>query len=82
MRFLADVNAGGATMQWLAARGDDVVEVASRDAAMEDEDFLRWARAENRVILTTDRDFKELVYRRRLNLAASPSILHFLWSRK
>lgn len=63
MRFLADVNAGGAVVRWLTEQGHDVVEVADTDPRMADGDILHWASGERRVIVTTDRDFEEMVWR-------------------
>ena len=64
MRFLIDVNAGGVVTQWLRSAGHDVVEVAARDGRMPDAAILRWAVDEERIIVTTDRDFEAMIYRR------------------
>ena len=64
MRFLIDVNAGGVVSQWLRSTGHEVVEVVVRDCRMPDTAILRWAVEEERIIVTTDRDFEEMIYRR------------------
>lgn len=64
MKFLADVNASGALTQWLRDMGHDVRQVAERDAGMADEEIMQWAMQEQRVILTTDKDFEELIWRK------------------
>jgi len=57
MRFLTDVNASGALAQWLQDMGHDVIQVADRDAGLPDDEILRWAVQERRIIVTTDNDF-------------------------
>ncbi|MCA9993588.1 MAG: DUF5615 family PIN-like protein [Anaerolineales bacterium] len=63
MRFLVDVNASGALSRWLSEHGHDVAEVIKRDQRMRDEDILRWAIDEQRIIVTTDQDFEENIWR-------------------
>lgn len=64
MKFLTDVNASGALAQWLIDQGHDVSQVADRDASLPDDEILRWAVEEQRVIITTDKDFEEMIWRR------------------
>ena len=64
MRFLTDVNAGGALAAWLEALGHDVTRVSRRDPRLSDDAILEWALAEKRIIVTTDKDFEEMVRRR------------------
>jgi predicted nuclease of predicted toxin-antitoxin system len=63
MKFLVDVNAGGALSAWLTAAGHEVAEVTKRDPRMKDIDILHWAVDEQRVIVTTDQDFEERIWR-------------------
>lgn len=63
MKFLVDVNASGAVSAWLAEQGYDVAEVTKRDRRMKDIDILRWAADEQRIIVTTDQDFEERIWR-------------------
>lgn len=63
MKFLTDVNASGIAAQWLAEQGHDVVPVSERNSRMDDEEILRWAVAEDRIIITTDQDFEEMIWR-------------------
>ncbi len=63
MRFLVDVNASGSVARWLAEMGHDVAQVRSRDPRMSDSDVLAWAWKEERVIVTTDLDFEEMIWR-------------------
>lgn len=63
MKFLIDVNAGEPAARWLEALGHETVQVAHRDHQMKDETILEWAVSEQRIILTTDQDFEEMIWR-------------------
>jgi predicted nuclease of predicted toxin-antitoxin system len=63
MNFLLDVNASGAVAQWLIDRGHNVAEVGQKDSRMSDDEILNWAVRERRIIVTTDNDFEEMIWR-------------------
>lgn len=63
MKFLVDVNASGAVASWLAQNGHDVSMVTDRDPRMDDAAVLDWAVREERIIVTTDQDFEEMIWR-------------------
>ena len=63
MNFLLDVNASGAVARWLIDRGHNVVEVGKKDLRMSDDEILSWAVRERRIIVTTDNDFEEMIWR-------------------
>ena len=63
MKFLVDVNASGSLVDGLMRLGHDVTSVAEQDPRMRDEDILRWAVSEQRIIVTTDHDFEEMIWR-------------------
>ena len=63
MKFLADVNASGTLARWLLQQNHDVVKVSEKNPRMTDEEILSWALSENRIILTTDKDFEEMTWR-------------------
>ena len=63
MNFLLDVNASGAVAQWLIHQGHDIVEVGQKDPKLSDKEILNWAVKEQRIIITTDNDFEELIWR-------------------
>ena len=63
MDFLLDVNASGAVARWLIDRGHNVAEVGQTDPTMRDDEILRWAVREHRIIVTTDNDFEEMIWR-------------------
>ena len=62
MRFLLDVNVGVAVSRFLKNCNHDVVAVADVDCRMEDDGILKWAFLENRVIITTDKDFEKMIW--------------------
>ncbi len=43
--------------------GHDVIQVADTDSRMQDDDIRSWAVREQRIIITTDRDFEEMIWR-------------------
>jgi len=63
MNFLLDVNASGAVARWLIHLGHDVVEVGQKNPGMSDNEILSWAVRESRIIVTTDNDFEEMIWR-------------------
>jgi predicted nuclease of predicted toxin-antitoxin system len=63
MRFAVDACVPAQLAEALTALGADVVSGAGRPA-MPDEEVLRGAVARDRVLITTDKDFGELVFRR------------------
>jgi len=63
MNFLLDVNASGAVARWLIDQGHNVAEVGQKDSRMSDDEILSWAVRERRIIVTTDNDFEEMIWR-------------------
>lgn len=65
MKFLLDVNVGGTSASFLIRQNHDVIEVSNENPRMTDEDILSWALSEKRIIVTTDKDFEEMIWRQR-----------------
>jgi predicted nuclease of predicted toxin-antitoxin system len=65
MKFLIDVNASGTISDWLTAQSHDVAKVADRNPRLPDEEILMWASSEDRIIVTTDKDFEEMIWRQK-----------------
>jgi predicted nuclease of predicted toxin-antitoxin system len=63
MNFLLDVNASGPVARWLIEQGHNVAQVSEKDPRMSDDDILAWAVRERRVIVTTDTDFEQMIWR-------------------
>ncbi|MCX7045336.1 MAG: DUF5615 family PIN-like protein [Candidatus Sumerlaeota bacterium] len=65
MKLLADENMYAEIVAWLREQGHDVFWAARNSPGADDEDLLHLAHKQNRVILTNDLDFGELVIRHR-----------------
>ena len=65
MTFLADECFDARLTANLLSDGHDVLSVSEAQRGASDDDVLRRAYAEGRVVLTEDKDFGELVYRLR-----------------
>ena len=66
MRFLTDRCAGHRLAEWLRNSGHDVVEAQTLGPDPGDRALLERARQENRVLVTLDKDFGELIYLRQV----------------
>ena len=66
MRFLVDRCAGRRLAEWLGNKGHDVVEAHTLGPDPGDRALLELAESENRVLVTMDKDFGELIYLRRV----------------
>lgn len=68
MRFLADENVSRFVVEGLRAAGFDVDAIGTASQGASDEDVLAAAAREQRILITKDRDFGELVIRQRLEV--------------
>ncbi len=62
IRFLADVNIEKPIVDYLTGKGYDVKWIPDYDCAMPDEDLLKRANDDRRLLLTNDKDFGDLVF--------------------
>jgi len=60
VKFLVDICTGRRLAIWLREQGHDVCEVNERSAKMDDDEILRWANTEKRIVITVDKDFGTL----------------------
>ena len=65
-RLLADENIPKKAIETLKQQGIDIVSVADFSTGLSDKDVIKIAVRENRVIVTFDKDFGELIVKRRL----------------
>ena len=65
MRFLIDGCIGRSLTEWLRNAGHDALEAEDLRPDPGDESLLRTAEAQNRIVITIDKDFGELIYRDR-----------------
>ena len=63
LRFLVDAGVGTAVVKSLRSAGHDTSSVRDRDPRLPDDEVLAWALAEQRIVVTMDKDFGELVFR-------------------
>jgi predicted nuclease of predicted toxin-antitoxin system len=63
VKFLLDVPVGREIADWLRDQGYDVLEVRTIDPTLSDLAILRLATQQNRIVITMDKDFGELVVR-------------------
>ena len=63
MKFLVDESAGNSIVNLLRSLGHDVLSIAENYSGIDDTEVLSIAFKEDRVLITNDKDFGELVYR-------------------
>lgn len=66
MKFIVDENAGPSVAKWLASVGYEVYSVYDKTPGISDEEILAKAHAENFIVVTSDKDFGELVFKNNL----------------
>ena len=62
LRFLVDVGVSKKVEECLIKNGYDIKAVRDLNPGMDDDKILRIASSENRMVITMDKDFGELVY--------------------
>ena len=67
MKFLLDANVAGTISKYLKESGHDIAEVINKNPRMLDKDILAWALKENRILVTTDKDFEEMIWQQGQN---------------
>lgn len=77
MRFLANENIPLKSIQILQSAGYDILAVALLMPSASDQDVLATAKVEQRIILTFDRDYGELIYSQGLPVPAGVLYLRF-----
>lgn len=65
MRFLVDENTGVVVSRWLRSLGYEVFSVYEEVRGIDDDKIIRKAFDENWILITSDKDFGEKVYRER-----------------
>ena len=65
MRFVVDECTGPAVARWLRQQQHDVFSVYEQARGMDDDDIVQKAFAENRIVVTNDKDFGDKVFRER-----------------
>ncbi|MBI4451577.1 DUF5615 family PIN-like protein [Candidatus Woesearchaeota archaeon] len=65
LKFLVDESTGSAVATALRRAGYDTISVAEIASGASDETVLDLARAQERILVTNDKDFGELIFRHR-----------------
>lgn len=65
MKFIVDASSGLAIVNFLISHGYDVISVAREMPTADDQTILEKAKLEQRIVITNDKDFGELVFRSR-----------------
>jgi hypothetical protein len=63
LRFLVDECTGPAVTRWLSTQGHDVLSIFHTDRAAHDAAILTRALAEDRIVVTNDKGFGEIIFR-------------------
>jgi predicted nuclease of predicted toxin-antitoxin system len=63
MRFLVDECTGPAVARWLVQQHHDVISVFDEIRGADDKEVIRIAAEQDRILITNDKDFGELVFR-------------------
>lgn len=63
MKFVVDECAGPAVAAWLSQAGHDVVSIYDECPGADDDAILNRAHSEERIVVTADKDFGEMVFR-------------------
>ena len=66
MKFIADENLGIRVPEFLKNSGFDIVSVKEILRGKPDQDILSFANEQNRILITLDKDFGELVFKEKL----------------
>ena len=62
IKFLADVNIEKPLVDYLSKQGYDIIWMPDYNCEMSDEDLLQLANEENRIFITNDKDFGDLIF--------------------
>jgi predicted nuclease of predicted toxin-antitoxin system len=65
MRAVVDESTGVVVARWLGSLGHDVLSIREDHPRMSDEDILALAVRDDRIVVTNDKDFGDLVFRDR-----------------
>ncbi len=63
MRFIVDECTGKKVWTWLKESGHDVISIYEDFRGLKDKEVLEIANEENRILITDDKDFGDMIYR-------------------
>ena len=65
LKFIIDESSGVTLSSVLSSLGHDCINIAQMKPGIEDHEILDLAFKENRILITNDKDFGELIYRKK-----------------
>lgn len=65
-RFIVDECTGPVVASWLKTKGFDVYSVAENSPGITDDEVLKKAVIEKRILITNDKDFGEMIFKNNL----------------
>ena len=74
MRWLADENISGQAIQFLRDAGFEVFSVAEQRPGVPDENVIAWAREQQAILLSFDRDHGDLIFQHKV--APPPAVVY------
>lgn len=63
MKFIVDENAGPSVAKWLVSIGHEAFSIYDETPGISDDEILKKAFDENLIVVTSDKDFGELVFK-------------------
>jgi len=63
MKFLIDESVEKPIVDWLRDQKYDVIYITEKSPAITDEEVIKVANSESRILITNDKDFGELIFR-------------------
>jgi len=67
MKFIVDECTGPTVANWLISEGYDVLSISPDRKGISDKEILKIAVDEERVLITNDKDFGELIFKEKLS---------------
>jgi predicted nuclease of predicted toxin-antitoxin system len=67
MKFIVDECTGPMVARWLVAEGYDILSISLDRKGISDKEILEIAVGEERVVITNDKDFGELIFKEKLS---------------
>jgi len=78
IKFLANENFPISSVKIIKEKGIDIVRVGDEFFGITDEEVIHFANSENRIILTFDSDYGELIFKKGFHI--SNGVVYFRWS--
>jgi predicted nuclease of predicted toxin-antitoxin system len=63
VKFIVDENLGLRVAKWLKELQHDVISIYEEFRGLDDDEILRKSADENRILITNDKDFGEMIFR-------------------